>query len=305
VTAPTPDLAALLVGKAYRLRSHVIDMVHSGGSGHPGGSLSLADIVATLYWHVMRIDPVRPDWPDRDRLVLSKGHAAPIIYAALAEKGFFSRDLLSTLRRTNSKLQGHPDMHKTPGIDMTSGSLGQGLSVALGMALGSRHLGRPFHVYALLSDGELEEGMIWEAAMAAAHYRVGNLTAIVDCNGLQVDGLVRDVMNIEPLADKWRAFGWRVVDLDGNDIPALLAAFDLRRREAADQPWVLICRTVKGKGVSFMEGVMEWHASPITAEQREEALRQLAAFAEPLVGEFDAADVQSAGMAKERRMEVR
>jgi transketolase len=173
-------------------------------------------------------------------------------------------------------------MRKTPGLDMTTGSLGQGLSAALGMALGSRHLGSPFEVYALLSDGELQEGMIWEAAMAAAHYRVGNLTALVDCNGLQVDGLVHEVMSIEPLAQKWRAFGWRVLEVDGNDVPALLRAFDQRRAEAADEPWVLLCRTVKGKGVSFMEGVMEWHASPITPDQREEALRQLAVRSEPM-----------------------
>jgi transketolase len=275
------DLDTFLRGKAYRLRSHVIEMVHSGGSGHPGGSLSVADIVATLYWHVMRIDPAQPRWSERDRLVLSKGHAAPIVYAALAERGYFPVDVLPTLRKTGTILQGHPDMRKTPGIDMTSGSLGQGLSVALGMALSSRHLDQAFNVYALLSDGELQEGMIWEAAMAAAHYGAGNLTAIVDCNGLQVDGLVRDVMNLEPLADKWRAFGWRVLEIDGHDYAALLGAFDRRRAEAGSEPWVLLCRTVKGKGVSFMEGVMEWHASPINVELRDKALAELAPFAEP------------------------
>ncbi len=275
------DLDAYLRGKAYRLRSHVIEMVFSGGSGHPGGSLSVADIVATLYWHVMRIDPERPHWPERDRLVLSKGHAAPIVYAALAERGYFPIDVLPTLRKTGTILQGHPDMRKTPGIDMTSGSLGQGLSVALGIALGSRHLHRKFDVYALLSDGELQEGMIWEAAMAAAHYGAGNLTAIVDCNGLQVDGLVRDVMNIEPLADKWRAFGWRVLEVDGHDFAALRAAFDRRRAETGSEPWVFLCHTVKGKGVSFMEGVMEWHASPINVALRDQALAELAPFAEP------------------------
>jgi transketolase len=275
------DEADLVRGKAYRLRSHVIEMVFSGGSGHPGGSLSAADIVATLYWHVMRLDPEQPQWPDRDRLVLSKGHAAPVVYAALAEKGYFPLEALPTLRKTNTILQGHPDMRKTPGIDMTSGSLGQGLSVALGMALGARHLRRRFHVYALLSDGELQEGMIWEAAMAAAHYHVGNLTAIVDWNGLQVDGLVREVMSVEPLAKKWRAFGWRVLEVDGNDVTSLIAAFDQRRKGSGSQPWVLLCHTVKGKGVSFMEGVMEWHASPISAELRDAALRELASFAEP------------------------
>ena len=260
---------------AYTLRCEAIDMIYHGGSGHPGGSLSVAEIVAVLYWSVLNIDPARPDWEGRDRFVLSKGHACPIVYAALAHRGFFDRGLLRTLRHLNSALQGMPDRRKTPGIEMSSGSLGQGLSVGLGMALGARQTGQRYHVYVLLGDGELQEGMVWEAAMAASHWRVQNLTAIVDCNSLQVDGLVDQVMAVEPLADKWRAFGWRADTVeDGHEIDSLLAAFSARRRH--DGPAVIICRTVKGKGVSFMEHVMEWHASSVNKEQRDQAIQELA-----------------------------
>jgi transketolase len=259
---------------AYELRRDVIDMIFHGGSGHPGGSFSIAEIVVALYWHAMRLDPNRPDWEDRDRLVLSKGHAAPIVYAALARRGYFAREHLWTLRHLGSILQGHPDCRKTPGIDMTSGSLGQGLSVALGMALGARQAGKDFHVYCVLSDGETQEGMIWEAAMAASHYGVGNLTALVDRNNLQVDGWVNEVMGIEPYADKWRAFGWEAAELDGHDVPGLCEALEAGRRPRS-YPRVLICRTVKGKGVSFMENVMEWHASPIREELRSQGIEEL------------------------------
>jgi transketolase len=260
---------------AYQLRRDVIDLVFHGGSGHPGGALSCADIVATLYWHVMRVDPADPEWPDRDRLVLSKGHAVPILYAALGERGFFERSHFTTLRQIDSILQGHPCMNKTPGLDMSTGSLGQGLAVGLGMALGARLAKQDFHTYVLLSDGELQEGMIWEAALAAAHYGVGNLTAIVDRNHLQVDGLTEEVMGIDPLDAKWDAFGWRVIQLDGHDIGALVDAFDNHDLTADPQPRVLLCDTVKGKGVSFMEHVMEWHAQPIDVDQRAIALRDL------------------------------
>jgi transketolase len=237
-----------------------------------------AEIVVALYWRVLRVDPTSPRWPDRDRVVLSKGHACPIVYAALAQRGFFGREHLATLRHLNSILQGHPDVRKTPGIDMTTGSLGQGLSVGLGMALGARQSRRDFGVYVLLSDGELQEGMIWEAAMAAAHYRVANLTAIVDYNNLQVDGPVSQVMGIEPLADKWRAFGWDVFPVaNGNDVDDVLAGFAARAAATSDRPAVIICRTTKGKGVSFMEGVMEWHASPISADLRDRAIAEIAA----------------------------
>jgi transketolase len=259
---------------AYELRREVIDMIYHGGSGHPGGALSAAEIVTALYWHAMRVDPSRPDWEERDRLVLSKGHAVPILYAALARKGYFDPTHLGRLRHLDSILQGHPDCRKTPGLDMTTGSLGQGLSVALGMALGAVQAGKDFHVYCLLSDGETQEGMIWEAAMAAGHYGAGNLTAIVDRNNLQVDGWVHEVMGIEPYTDKWRAFGWEVLDLDGHDLPGLLAALD-RGRLPRTRPWVLICRTVKGRGVSFMENVMEWHASPISQQLRDRAMGEL------------------------------
>lgn len=259
---------------AYELRRDVIDMIYHGGSGHPGGSFSIAEIVVALYWHAMRLDPNRPDWEDRDRLVLSKGHAAPMVYAALARRGYFAREHLWTLRHLGSILQGHPDCRKTPGLDMTSGSLGQGLSVALGMALGAKQAGKEFHVYCLLSDGETQEGMIWEAAMAAAHYHADNLTAVVDRNNLQVDGQLQDVMNVEPYADKWSAFGWNVREVDGHDVAALVDAFAWARG-AKGRPSVLICKTVKGKGVSFMEHVMEWHASPISREIRDTAVAEI------------------------------
>jgi transketolase len=259
---------------AYELRRDVIDMIYHGGSGHPGGSFSIAEIVVALYWHAMRLDPNRPDWDDRDRLVLSKGHAAPMLYAALARRGFFAREQLWTLRQLNSILQGHPDCRKTPGLDMTSGSLGQGLSVALGMALGAKQAGKGFHVYCLLSDGETQEGMIWEAAMAAAHFHADNLTAVVDRNNLQVDGQLQDVMNVEPYADKWSAFAWNVREVAGHDVAALVDAFAWARG-AKGRPSVLICKTIKGKGVSFMEHVMEWHASPISQEIRDAAVAEI------------------------------
>ena len=275
------DLAKRLQIKAYELRKEVIDMIYHGGSGHPGGSLSSAEIVTTLYFAIMNIDPRRPAWEDRDRFVLSKGHCAPIVYAALAHKGYFPREELKTLRHINSILQGHPDARKTPGIDMTSGSLGQGLSVGLGMALGAKQLRKNFHVYVLLSDGELQEGMIWEAVMASSHYKVDNLTALVDYNNLQVDGHVNEVMNIEPLVDKWRSFGWETLIVGGHDTAQLLAALTFRKSIPA-KPVVIICHTIKGKGVSFMEDVMEWHASSISAEQREKALQELSATLEQL-----------------------
>jgi transketolase len=258
-------------------------MIYQGGSGHPGGALSVAEIVVALYWHALRVDPARPDWDDRDRLVLSKGHAAPIVYAALAHRGYFGREHLRTLRKLDSILQGHPDCRKTPGVDMTSGSLGQGLSIALGMALGGMQANSPFHVYCLLSDGETQEGMVWEAAMAASHYQTGNLTALVDRNNLQVDGWVHEVMGIEPYRDKWRAFGWEVVEVDGHDLPGLITALD-QGRQPRRHPLVLICQTVKGKGVSFMENVMEWHANPIDRPVYTQAMTELAHTLEKLRG---------------------
>jgi transketolase len=282
VTAPTdgrtldpaltpPELAE----RARRLRLDVIEMVYRAGSGHTGGSLSAAEIVTALYWSELRIDPADPAWPDRDRLVLSKGHCAPIIYAALARRGYFDPDVLLTFRRTGSRLQGHPDMRKTPGLDMTTGSLGQGLSVGLGMALAARQSRRHYRTFVLLSDGEMQEGMVWEAAMAAAHHRVGSLTAIVDRNRLQVDGFVSEVMEVEPLADKWRGFRWHVLECDGNDIADVLRALGARRALEGDRPAVIIASTTKGKGVSFMENVMEWHGGTLTDELYHQAMADL------------------------------
>ena len=272
----TDAFVRFLHAKAYELRIDVIEMIYrsEGSSGHFGGSLSAAEIAAVLYWHVMRVDPKRPDWEERDRFVLGKGHSVPIIYASLAHKGYFDRGILKTYRNEGSILQGHPDSLKTPGLDVSSGSLGQGLSVALGMALGARRAVRSFGVYALLSDGEMGEGMIWEAAMAASHYRVDNLTAIIDSNNLQVNGPPAKIMNLEPLADKWRAFGWECVKIDGHDIASLLAAFELGRK-VEGKPFVIICQTVKGKGVSFMENSVEWHCRQIDEAERNQAIVEL------------------------------
>ena len=279
---PMTDQVRELSARAYQLRCDVIEMIQRAGSGHAGGSLSLAEIVAVLYWQVLRINPAEPTWMRRDRLVLSKGHCAPVVYAALARRGYFDLAVLETFRRTGSILQGHPDFRKTPGLDMTSGSLGQGLSVGLGMALASRQSGQDYQVYVLMSDGEMQEGMTWEAAMAARHYRTGNLTVLVDRNNLQVDGFVDQVMGVEPLADKWRAFGWHVTELDGHDVPGLLAAFEQRLAASDDTPWAFICRTVKGKGVSFMENVMEWHGGTLTRDQYEQAMLELRPLAQDI-----------------------
>ncbi len=266
---------AELAEKARVIRRHIIAMLGEAGSGHPGGSLSAADIVTALYFREMRLDPSRPDWPERDRFVLSKGHAAPVLYAALAERGYFPVEELGTLRKLGSRLQGHPDMKKLPGVEMSTGSLGQGLAVANGMALAARLDGRDYRVYALLGDGELQEGQVWEAAMAAAHYALENLVAIVDYNGLQIDGPVSEVMAPEPVPDKWRAFGWHVLEIDGHDMRQILAAF-AEARHTRGQPTAIIARTVKGKGVSFMENEVDWHGVAPKGEQIAQALEELA-----------------------------
>lgn len=272
-----PANPAHLEAIAAQLRRDVIEMVFRAGSGHAGGSLSAADIVTALYWYELRIDPARPDWPERDRLVLSKGHCAPIVYAALARRGYFEPAVLQTFRQTGSLLQGHPDMHRTVGLDMTSGSLGHGLSVGLGMALGARQSGLGFRVFVLMSDGEMQEGMTWEGAMAAAHFGVGGLTVLLDRNRLQVDGWTSEVMEIEPISDKFRAFGWHVLTTDGHDLAAIIEALDRRRALSSEAPAAIICRTTKGKGVSFMEDVMEWHGGTLSREQYEQAMRDLGA----------------------------
>lgn len=270
------DDIKFLQNKANELRREVVDMIYlcESSSGHFGGSMSAAEIVAVLYWKILNIDPKRPDWVDRDRFVLSKGHSAPIVYAALAHKGYFNKDILRTYRERGSILQGHPDGLKTPGLDTSSGSLGQGLSIALGMALGAKHKDHKYNVYCLLSDGEMDEGMVWEAAMAASHYKVNNLTAIVDYNKLQVNGPPSKIMNIEPLEDKWRAFGWKVLAIGGHDIQSLLAAFELRRKYK-EGPFVIICHTVKGKGVSYMENQVGWHCCQTNKELRNQAVKEL------------------------------
>lgn len=259
---------------ARRVRRHIVDMIARAGSGHPGGSLSCADILVALYYRVLRVDPRRPDWPDRDRFVLSKGHACPALYAVLAERGFFSAEELRTLRRLGSSLQGHPDMRKTPGVEASTGSLGQGLSVGLGMALAGRLDGADWRVYVLLGDGEIQEGQVWEAAMAAAHYRVDNLTAIVDWNGLQIDGPNDQVMSVRPVADKWRAFGWEVAEIDGHRFGEILEALRWAG-SVRGRPAIVLARTVKGRGVSFMEGQVDWHGKAPSATQAEKALAEL------------------------------
>ncbi|MGC7871776.1 transketolase [Desulfosporosinus sp. FKB] len=260
--------------KANLIRQDIISMLVPAKAGHPGGSLSAADIVTTLYFKEMRINPQNPNWADRDRFVLSKGHAAPVLYAALAEKGYFPKDELLGLRQTGRMLQGHPDMKRTPGVDMSSGSLGQGLSVANGMALAGKLDKKDYQVYVLLGDGEVAEGQVWEAAMAAAHYKLDNLTAILDYNGLQIDGPTDSVMSSAPLADKWRAFCWHVIEVDGHDIEALEKAF-AEAKQVKGKPTILIAKTVKGKGVSFMENQVGWHGSAPNAEQAEQALKEL------------------------------
>lgn len=256
------------------LRQDIISMLVTSKSGHPGGSLSAAEIVATLFFHEMKINPQDPHWADRDRFVLSKGHAAPVLYAALAEKGYFPKEELQWLRQTGHMLQGHPDMKKTPGVDMSTGSLGQGLSAANGMALAGKLDGKDYRVFVLLGDGEMAEGQVWEAAMAAAHYKLDNVTAVLDLNGLQIDGSTDSVMCSTPLTEKWRAFCWNVIEVDGHDVEALLAAF-AEAKQCKGSPSIIIAKTVKGKGVSFMENQAGWHGNAPSVEQGEQALKEL------------------------------
>lgn len=261
--------------RAKAVRRHIITMLGEAGSGHPGGSLSAADIVSVLFFDTMKLDPEQPKWPERDRFVLSKGHAAPVLYAALAEKGFFPKEELQTLRKLGSRLQGHPDMKKLPGVEMSTGSLGQGLSAAIGMALGLRMDGGSQRVYALLGDGEVQEGQIWEAAMSAGHFKLDNLTAFLDYNNLQIDGPVDVVMNVAPLPEKWRAFNWHVIEIDGHDIEQILKAIE-EAHATKGKPTMIIAKTIKGKGVSFMENQVGWHGNAPKPEQVEQALQELA-----------------------------
>jgi transketolase len=271
---------------ARRLRVEVLRMTARAGSGHPGGSLSAADIMACLYFEVMRLDPERPDWPERDRFVLSKGHAAPVLYAALALRGFFPRRLLATLRQVGSPLQGHPHMRAVPGVEVSTGSLGQGLSMACGMALAARLDRSPGRVYCLLGDGESQEGMVWEAAAAASHYGLGNLTALLDRNGLQIDGRTEEVMSVEPVRARWEAFGWRVREVNGHSVAEIVTALR-EAQSSAEKPSMIVCHTVKGKGVSFMEDKVEWHGKAPNAEQLARALADLGEPENPAAGGDD------------------
>jgi transketolase len=259
---------------AKKLRRHVITMIATAGSGHPGGSLSAADIITALYFKLLRYNPENPRWSDRDRFILSKGHAAPILYAALAETGYFPVAELATLRKLDSRLQGHADSKFTPGVEMSAGSLGMGLSFAIGVALAARLNSKTYRTYVLLSDGECEEGQTWEAALSTAHFELDNLTAIVDYNGIQLSGRTCDIMNLEPFARKWQAFGWHTIDINGHDFEQILAACQ-RAEKKRNKPVVIIARTIKGKGVSFMEDNVAFHGKAPTWEEAERALKEL------------------------------
>jgi len=265
---------ASLKSKANTLRQEIVKMVAEANSGHPGGSLSAADIVTVLYFHEMELDPNDPENPDRDRFVLSKGHASPVLYAALAEKGFFPKEELMTFRKINARLQGHPSKKSLPGVEMSTGSLGQGLSAANGMALAGKIDKKDYRVFVMLGDGEIQEGMIWEAAMAAGHFKLDNLTAFLDYNRLQIDGNVEDIMNPAPVDEKFRAFGWHVIDIDGHDMNQIDDAIQEAKRTKG-KPTLIIANTIKGKGVSFMENEVGWHGSAPNEEQLQQALKEL------------------------------
>ncbi len=259
-----------------QVRRDIINMTADAASGHPGGSLSVTEILVALYFAKMNVDPKNPGDPGRDRMVLSKGHATPALYGVLGRRGYFSPDLFPTFRQLHSPLQGHPDMRKCTGVDASTGSLGQGASIATGMALGAKHIGNPCHVYAVLGDGECQEGLIWEASMAAAHYKLDNLTFLVDYNGLQIDGSNCQVMSLGDLPGKFAAFGFHVIEVkDGNDISQVLSALDQPAEEG--KPTCIVCHTVKGKGVSFMENQVGWHGKAPNEEQRAQALKELEA----------------------------
>ncbi|MFH1737192.1 MAG: transketolase [Actinomycetota bacterium] len=268
------ELKRYLDERAMTLRRHCLEMIGRAKSGHPGGSLSAADVVAVLYFHHLKHDPKNPKKPDRDRFVLSKGHAAPVLYAALAEAGYFPVADLKTLRQLKSNLEGHPDMNRVPGVEITSGSLGQGLSAGNGMALAGRIDGLPYNVYVLLGDGEVQEGMVWEAAMFGAHHNLDRVTAIIDYNNLQIDGFVSDILEVQPLAAKWEAFGWRVFEVDGHDTLAIADALN-QADAVTGQPSVIIARTIKCKGVSFMENKVDFHGKAPNEDELERGLEEL------------------------------
>ena len=265
-----------LMATACKVRMGVIEGTHGAKAGHPGGSLSAADLFTYLYFKEMNVDPKNPKWEERDRFVLSKGHTAPGLYAALALRGFFPVDDLPTLRHIDSYLQGHPNMNTVPGVDMSTGSLGQGISVAAGMALAAKHQGKTCRIYALLGDGEIQEGQVWEAFMLAHHYGLDNLCAVIDNNGLQIDGPVDKVMSPYPIPEKLKAFGWNVVEIDGHDFDQIESAF-AQARETKGVPTAIVMKTTKGKGVSYMENQAGWHGKAPNDEEYEKAMAELKA----------------------------
>ena len=258
--------------KASKLRCDTLQMIHTAGSGHPGGSLSVLEILMALYYNVASIDPKKPDWEERDRIVLSKGHAAPALYAILADLGFFPQEDMQSFRQLHSHLQGHPDMHKTPGVDMSTGSLGQGVAVAGGLALAAKQKGANWQVYAIIGDGEAQEGIVWEAAMSASHYKLDNLTVLMDHNGLQIDGTNAQVMSIDDIVAKYEAFGFHCQTVDGHDIQALVEALQL---PVQGKPKFINCTTKKGNGVSFMSDRYDWHGKAPGVEDYQKAIEEL------------------------------
>lgn len=269
-----PDVT-MLREKAREARIRILEMIAEAGSGHPGGSLSSVEILVSLYFHALRHDPKNPKWEKRDRFVLSKGHGVPALYTILGMAGYYDLSLLHTLRKLDSPLQGHPDVRKMPALEASTGSLGQGLSIGIGMALALKLDGNPARVYVLLGDGECDEGQVWEAAMFAGNHGLGNLTMILDANGAQLDGWVKDIMPLDPLPDKWRAFNWNVVEIDGHSIEEVLDALEIAKA-TAHLPTAIIARTVKGKGVSFMEaGGAKYHGIAPTPQELEQALAEL------------------------------
>ncbi len=260
--------------RAKVIRRHVVRMLARAGSGHPGSSLSTIDLLVALFYNKLKHNPQQPAWPDRDRFVLSKGHGCPALYAVLAEMGYFGIDKLDTLRQFGSILQGHPCMKTTPGIEISGGSLGQGLSVGLGIALAAKLDKKDYRTYVMLGDGELAEGQVWEAAMAASHYKADNLCAIIDQNGLQIDGFIHEIMSSYPIPDKWRGFGWHVIEINGHDYKAISSAYD-EAETVKGKPTVIVAKTIKGKGVSFMENQVDWHGKAPSKDEAERALAEL------------------------------
>jgi transketolase len=272
--ALSTDRIKFMEEKCVQFRKEIIETLHKIQTGHPGGSLSAVEILTTLYYEKMRINPKDPNSADRDRFILSKGHAAPILYLILADLGYFPKEELATLRQLNSILQGHPCAKKTPGVELSTGPLGLGISAAAGMAAVAKLDGGKEYTYVLLGDGEIQEGVVWEAAMAASKFKLDNLIAILDCNGVQLDGIVEDIMPMGSIADKWKSFGWHVVETDGHNIAALSEAIDTAKK-VVGKPIIIIAKTVKGKGISFMEGKNAWHGKPISDDEYKNALEEL------------------------------